>query len=29
VTINGREMLAEPEVPDTVKSLLKSLASGH
>jgi hypothetical protein len=29
VTINGREMLAKPEVPDTGKSLKKSLPSGH
>ena len=29
VTINGREMLAEPEVPEPVKSLLNKLSSGH
>ena len=29
VTINGNEILAEPEIPDTVKSVLNSLASGH
>jgi hypothetical protein len=29
VTINGREMLAEPEVPEQVKTVLKHLTSGH
>jgi hypothetical protein len=29
VTINGREILAEPEIPDQVKNVLKHLNSGH
>jgi hypothetical protein len=29
VTINGKEILAEPEVPETARSLLNSLSSGH
>lgn len=29
VTINGREILAEPEVPEQVKAVLKQLTSGH
>ena len=29
VTINGNDILAEPEIPDEVKSVLKSLGSGH
>ena len=29
VTINGKEMLAEPDVPETVKKLLIRLSSGH
>jgi hypothetical protein len=29
VTINEREILAEPEVPEQVKTVLKHLASGH
>jgi hypothetical protein len=29
VTINEREILAEPEIPEQVKTLLKHLASGH
>lgn len=29
VTINGREILAEPEVPEQVKTILKHLTSGH
>jgi hypothetical protein len=29
VTINGREILAEPEVPEQVKAVLKQLSSGH
>lgn len=29
VTINGREILAEPEIPEQVKTLLKYLAPGH
>ena len=29
VTINGNEFLAEPEIPDTVKSVLNSLGLGH
>lgn len=29
VTINGKEILAEPELPETVKTLLIRLSSGH
>jgi hypothetical protein len=29
VTINGIEFLAEPEIPDAVKSVLNSLGLGH
>lgn len=29
VIINGNEILAKPEIPDTVKSVLNSLVSGH
>jgi transposase len=29
VTINGNEVLAEPEIPDAVKPVLKSLGWGH
>lgn len=29
VTINGKEVLAEPDVPETVKKLLFRLSSGH
>jgi len=29
VTINGKEVLAEPEVPELVKNLLSRLSSGH
>jgi hypothetical protein len=29
VTINGNEFLAEPEIPDAVKSVLNRLGSGH
>ncbi len=29
VTINEREILAEPEIPEQVKTLLKYLAPGH
>ena len=29
ITINGKEILAEPEVPETVKTLLIRLSSGH
>ena len=29
VTINGNELLAEPEIPDAVKSVLNSLGLGH
>ena len=29
VTINGNELLAEPEIPDAVKSMLNSLGLGH
>jgi hypothetical protein len=29
VTINGNEVLAEPEVPEAAASVLKSLFSGH
>jgi transposase len=29
VTINGKEILAEPELPETVKNLLICLSSGH
>jgi tetratricopeptide (TPR) repeat protein len=29
VTINGNEFLAKPEIPDTVKSVLNRLGSGH
>jgi tetratricopeptide (TPR) repeat protein len=29
VTINGNELLAEPEIPDAVKSVLNRLGSGH
>jgi tetratricopeptide (TPR) repeat protein len=29
VTINGNEFLAKPEIPDTVKSVLNRLSSGH
>ncbi len=29
VTINGKEFLAEPEIPDSVKIMLNRLSSGH
>jgi hypothetical protein len=29
VTINGNELMAEPEIPDVVKSVLNSLGWGH
>ena len=29
LTINGKEILAEPEVPEKVKTLLNSLSLGH
>jgi len=29
VTINGKEVLAEPEVPESVETLLSRLSSGH
>ncbi len=29
VTINGNEVLAEPEIPDAVKPVLNSLGRGH
>ena len=29
VTINGREMLAEPEIPPEIKSVLNCLDRGH
>jgi transposase len=29
VTINGKEILAEPEIPDAAKLVLNKLSSGH
>jgi hypothetical protein len=29
VTINGKEILAEPEIPDEAKLVLNKLSSGH
>jgi len=29
ITTNGKEILAEPELPETVKTLLIRLSSGH
>ena len=29
VTINGSEVLAQPEIPETAASVLKNLSSGH
>jgi len=29
ITINSNELIAEPEIPPAIRSILKSLSSGH